>query len=78
MLIVSDLSRGVDGGGLCRRLVVEDAQRGEVVLDLLEGVEDAFAVISGLGFVGVARLVGHGVAAACVEQRFNGGGAERP
>src|SRR5271168_927573 len=52
---------GDNSGLLADRLLLIDPQRRKVILDLLECVQDALAVVRGILFIGVARLLGQGV-----------------
>jgi len=67
---VLTIARGVDGALLNGRFLLENAQGGELVLDIFEGGEDGIAVAIGLRLVAVARRVGERVALAGVEEQF--------
>ena len=59
--------RGVDGALLDRRLLVEDAQRGELILDFAERDQHRLAVDRGRLILRGARLIRHGAPASRVE-----------
>ena len=59
-----------DGLLLGARFLLENSHAGELVFHLVECLEDGRAVAGGLCLVGVAGLVGEGVALAGVEEEF--------
>src|SRR6266851_5218859 len=81
VLIVEDalgLARGSDRDVLGGGLLGQDAQRGELVLDLLEPTQHDLPVIGDRGIEGGAVLLDHGVAGAGVENRLVQGRTDRP
>ncbi len=79
--VVEDLLcrlRGLGGLVLDLGLLLEDAQGGEVVFYLLEGVEGGLAVVGDGLVVSGGGLLGDGLAAAEVEEVLAGGGTGGP
>src|SRR5580698_3769806 len=70
--------RRVDGALLDDGLLLEDAEGGELVFNVVEGLEDSVAVAIGLRLVIVAGLVGERVALAGVKEQLRGLAAEGP
>jgi hypothetical protein len=62
--------RGQGGLALVLGLLTQDAKRGEVVLDLLEGCERGLSLVGDGFVVGGERLLGDGAAAARIEERL--------
>ena len=83
LLVLVDGERGRIYRGLHRlvlgeRLFLEDPERGEVVLHVLEGGEDGLAIGRDGGVIDGAGLVGKGAPESGVEDRLRGGGSDGP
>jgi hypothetical protein len=63
---------------LCRRLLVEGAQRGELVLHILERLQYRLAVVRHLGVIRGACLLGKRMTPARIEKKLGCRSAERP
>ena len=75
---VEGVTGGVDGALLCFRFLLKDAERGELVFNVVEGLEDGVAIAVGLSLVGVAGDIGERVALAGVEEQLGRLRAEAP
>ena len=60
--------RGVDGLLLDTRLLLKNSEAGELVFNVVEGLEDGIPVAGDLSFIGMAGLFGEGVPLAGVEE----------
>ncbi len=67
---VEGVLRGVHGKALHHGLALDHTQRGELVLDILEGKNDGVFVRVCLGLVGMPRLIGQRVALAGIKQQL--------
>ena len=70
--------RGFDGCILALQLFREDAQRGQVIFDLLEGGQNSLAIARDCVLVAGARLFDDGLALAGIENRLRQSRANRP
>jgi hypothetical protein len=65
---IDGVLRGIDSALLDGGFLFQNAQRSELVFDVVEGLEDRVAIAVCLRLIGMARLIGERVALAGVER----------
>ena len=81
VLVGEDRQRALRVGDrllLRRRLLIEDAQRGELVFHILERLQHCLAIVRDFDVIPGARLNGKRVTPARIEEKLGGRSAKRP